>query len=320
MVITNIKSTRKNTEGSTTIYTHVGSLRKILVGKGGDLCTMTVYDDTTIIWQGILNDENTHKGKETKPYEIDFQNKKISTSLKVDLHSPAAVLHYKLNKTTGSVAIDSGSYASNGTLTNMSNDDWVQGKKYYGVAFDGADDRIACGVGSKAFDCYAAWTISSWIYSPDITRDGVIFANNISNKQLYCGINGDGTCFVRIQGSTSGQIRPLSVDALPNTQWFHFVMTYDGSSDASGVRIYINGVEQDVSLYVLSDLVGTTKITQEIFIGSHVAGATPFAGTIDDFRLYQEELTPEEVTLLYNDGIGTEEDFTVADITVIYET
>ena len=163
-------SVRVYTETTTTAKTGAGNLDTIVVAKGGDLCTMTVYDDTTVLWEGLLNDQDTYMGKKCKPYTLDFASLPFDTSLKIKIHSPAAVLHYKLDATTGSAATDSGSYASNGTLVNMANEDWVQGHRLNALAFDGADDQITCGNGSKAFDCYEPWTIACWYYTTDITK------------------------------------------------------------------------------------------------------------------------------------------------------
>ena len=79
-------------------------------------------------------------------------------------------------------------------------------------------------------------------------------------------------------------------------QWTHLLVTYDGSAKPDGVRVYVNGehwehrVEQD-------SLRDTIRANVSLYAGRRNPGSH-FKGSIDDVRLYNRVLTPEEVLLL----------------------
>lgn len=86
-------------------------------------------------------------------------------------------------------------------------------------------------------------------------------------------------------------------------KWHHIVGTYDGAT----VRIYVDGVERD-SLAVTGNIGSTTTpVRIGAGSGSPVSGEEPFDGTIDDVRIYDRGLSPDEILTMFNsrghDGI-----------------
>ena len=76
----------------------------------------------------------------------------------------------------------------------------------------------------------------------------------------------------------------------------HVVVTYDGSSTAAGVIVYINGVEQTPN--VLNDTLSTTTINSASWkIGSSYGAGV--ACTIDEVAIFSKTLTSEEVNSIY---------------------
>ncbi|MEO1835668.1 MAG: DUF1553 domain-containing protein [Akkermansiaceae bacterium] len=79
-------------------------------------------------------------------------------------------------------------------------------------------------------------------------------------------------------------------------RWTHVFATYDGTSKASGVRIYFDGVEQ--KLDVASDALSGTIATE---VGFRIGARTehiPFVGILDEVRVYGSRLTSSEVARL----------------------
>ena len=85
-----------------------------------------------------------------------------------------------------------------------------------------------------------------------------------------------------------------SAGSLPLRAWNHKVVVYNGSS----VTEYFNGAV--VSSYAASgEPLGTGR---GMIIGSWQPFGQNYAGTIDDFRIYDRALTEDEVALLYGKG------------------
>lgn len=77
--------------------------------------------------------------------------------------------------------------------------------------------------------------------------------------------------------------------------WHHIVGTYDGAT----VRIYVDGVERD-SLAVTGNINSTTTpVRIGAGSGSPISGEEPFNGTIDDVRIYDRGLSPEEILTVF---------------------
>jgi hypothetical protein len=86
-------------------------------------------------------------------------------------------------------------------------------------------------------------------------------------------------------------------------QWQHVFVTYDGSSKASGIHIYVEGKPQqwDTNEDRLS---GTIRTDVPLHIGRRSPGS-PFAGLIDEVRMYDRRLAEAEVAALAgSDPIG----------------
>ncbi len=102
-------------------------------------------------------------------------------------------------------------------------------------------------------------------------------------------------------------VRVRSTKPLPLNLWTHVAVTYDGSSRASGMRIYVNGqpVDQEVvrdnlykdivydDSYEGKDMVEIATLT---LAGRH-NDVTLSAALLDDFKVYGCELSPVEVRL-----------------------
>ena len=70
-------------------------------------------------------------------------------------------------------------------------------------------------------------------------------------------------------------------------------MTYDGSGKASGLSIFANGKPMELEI-VRDALKGTIRTDAALTVGRRELGP-PFVGQIDDLRLYNKALTPDEI-------------------------
>ena len=89
------------------------------------------------------------------------------------------------------------------------------------------------------------------------------------------------------QGSASGSF-PISDD-----EWTHIaVVVPEGASSTDDIRMYINGFpEAQEDLTVVSHAINTS-VDSDVLIGSN--GVEFAQGLIDDVRIYDRELTPED--------------------------
>ncbi len=80
--------------------------------------------------------------------------------------------------------------------------------------------------------------------------------------------------------------------------WLHVAVSYDGSSRAEGVRLYVNGEQQPLDI-LANSLDGSMISETHLFLGVR-SERTPerFRGAIDELRLYDRQLSGLEIQCL----------------------
>lgn len=84
---------------------------------------------------------------------------------------------------------------------------------------------------------------------------------------------------------------------LPADVFTNLCFTYDGSGKAAGLKLYVNGLLAKTSIKI-DTLKGSILSGTPFSIGRRSRTSTPFAGRIDDVRVYNRELTGNDVTAL----------------------
>jgi hypothetical protein len=85
------------------------------------------------------------------------------------------------------------------------------------------------------------------------------------------------------------------VDALPVDQWRRVTATYDGSSKAAGLRLYVDG--REVKTTVIRDTLHAKPRDNALEIGSRSRDAGFRHGSLDEIQLWRTALTPAEVAV-----------------------
>jgi len=92
-------------------------------------------------------------------------------------------------------------------------------------------------------------------------------------------------------------IRVLAARPLPADGWHHLFVTYDGSRDATGLKIYYDGEVQDV--YVESNsLRGSIRTATPLLLNRRSTGEGASGAAVEDIRFYRRALSPPEVKTL----------------------
>ena len=170
------------------------------------------------------------------------------------------------------------------------------------------DDGIRLEVGN--FHRYEPFSVSLWINSPEAFERAVIF----HRSRAWTDAGSRGYELLVDQGHLNAalvhfdpgnSIRIRTKEPLPLNSWHHVVMTYDGSSRAAGLTLYLNGkrVEVEVIRDVLTkDIPGGGE--EHIILGARFRDHGFTHGKIDDVHVYSRELTPLETARLHQTESG----------------
>lgn len=176
------------------------------------------------------------------------------------------------------------------------------------MLLDGVDEYVNCGTdASLSFERTNTFSIGAWINMSSLAANNFICgklesSGNFRGWRVQVQSTGDIQFFAR---NSSGKVLQLKTNnTFTTSTWYHVVMTYDGSSAASGVTIYVNGNSE--ALTTISDTLDATIINSEPFsIGAQGLAGTPvfyFNGYLDEIVVYNTELTSGQVTNLYGNG------------------
>jgi len=171
----------------------------------------------------------------------------------------------------------------------------------WGMDFDGTGDYINCG-SDASLDELGPLTYSAWIYPLTLGEAdiGKIFSKQYTNFGFYStGTNPTMLRFL-VTYATTNLVASSEKNVVSFNQWSHVAVTWDGSSEADNIHIYVNGVE--VSSYVQRiDGVDarTSDAGQNQIIGSNAASTQDFNGTIDEVRIYNRTLGSGEIMYSY---------------------
>jgi hypothetical protein len=83
--------------------------------------------------------------------------------------------------------------------------------------------------------------------------------------------------------------------------WQHVYVTYDGSSKAQGVKMFIDGVEQEMKIEA-NALKGSIKTQTPTRIGQRSHVQIFHEGSVQDVRIYDRKLAPTEIQALAKVG------------------
>jgi hypothetical protein len=98
----------------------------------------------------------------------------------------------------------------------------------------------------------------------------------------------------------------LQVDfnhSMTANNWYHIVLTYDGSEEASGLALYINGVASTPTINVDGGFIGDIENNDNLEFGNGNFFSGDRQGVYDEITIWEDELTAGQVTTLYNSGI-----------------
>ncbi|MGD9162924.1 MAG: hypothetical protein PVG39_31245, partial [Desulfobacteraceae bacterium] len=214
--------------------------------------------------------------------------------------SSSLVGWWKLDETSGLTAVDSSIFGNDGTLENMSGNEWTGGTLGGALEFDGDNDYVDLPIGdviNSLTDC----TITSWVNWTGLGNDWQRiwdFGSNEYENMYLCPNSASGHIqFAITLGSWMDEDQTITSDVLP-TGWHHTVVIIDSAN--SSHTIYLDGefaAENTSARYTPSNL-GKTK---DNMLGRSQYSSDPyFNGIIDDVRIYNRVLEPEEIAQLYD--------------------
>ena len=219
---------------------------------------------------------------------------------KVEADSPNyLVAYWSFDEGSGNTAYDGSGNGNDGTIIGTTWSEGIYGKALY---FDGDNDYV--NFTSPVLNT-PSYSICAWVKPDSITggTDMYVIANGgegggtgfYINTEWAGGFNGDyqfGVSKKDIGFRGSASNNP------PSTNWTFLVGTWDGSSNPSNIKLYVDGVMTATGIQgTYKDRpernlrIGAPSNDENINLGSWI-------GVIDEVRIYNRVLTDDEIETL----------------------
>src|SRR3990172_4349278 len=186
----------------------------------------------------------------------------------------------------------------------MTESDWVLGKFGNGLDLDGSDDYVEIGSSTKVDNSYAG-TISAWIKPSGNTGYETIFGygggSTSGAGRFQMRLFGTSNRVILYQGSDGESPANLIYGgtSLSDNTWYYVTL----SSDGSQYKIYVNGVEESLTIstgtnngdwFADTSVIETDKSTLGR-LWRDGAWLEPYRGIIDDLKIYNYARTPAQI-------------------------
>jgi type II secretory pathway pseudopilin PulG len=228
---------------------------------------------------------------------------------------------WKLDETSGLNAEDSSGQGNDGTLNYMNGDEWTAGQISGALAFDGTNDYVDLGTDSSLnFGSSEPFTVAAWVKTTEdygmilsfrsSTDDGSVIDMAVGYEG---GANDPGKAMILVrQNGGSGGYANVKGGSVNDGLWHHMAAI---RGSGSTIELFLDGVSQGTDSGAESAGAITTDwraIGSErrwVNVGFGTADQRYLDGTVDDVRIYNRALEPNEIaqlaeTLEYEDFYG----------------
>lgn len=183
-----------------------------------------------------------------------------------------------------------------------------------GLALEIEGDNAVTMKGTPETKRCQAFSFGLWVYPRESIKRAVLAHRSRSGidsagRGFEIIIQNDFPEFALAHFSPGNEIRLRAKAPLPLNQWTHLAATYDGSSRAAGMKLYINGAAHDAEVvrdHLYRDIIyradwgddpgGKDGVVENGVVLASRHNDAPFKnGLVDEFFFFNRQLTPLEV-------------------------
>jgi len=245
------------------------------------------YDTTTInsFFEGVID--------HVKVYDFEMTPAQVAW----DYNRGAPAAHWKFDEGEGTTITDSSSNSNTGNF-GTNEPAWTSSGKFNSaIEFTSSESDYIDVAHSDSLSPIEDVTVSAWVKLNSLANYQVI----AFKPQYYWLGFYSTTGRLRADLYTSGydDLVASSDTALSTGQWYHVTFVYDGSE----MILYKNGTE-----IASQNRTGTRDDTYSSVLdigGDTVSDNYYFDGVIDDIKIYNYALTPEQIKMDYNQNSAT---------------
>jgi len=221
----------------------------------------------------------------------DEQNYSVFTDFNKQL-----LLYTNFENVSGTIINDASSYENQAQLRNGQFNPQTQKIRGDYLSLNGINQDVVIPF-NETFNLVQNYSVEAWIRHDGVqTSSWASIINRNGNAGFRLHHNSLNTRFEFAVG-TSDYVAGQPAEGIQIGRWYHLVGTYDGQH----IKLYVDGEEQGV--VSASSLTPTSS--SPLYIGSFDGVSRWFNGSIDEVRIWNRVLTPNEIQSSFNAKTAT---------------
>lgn len=224
---------------------------------------------------------------------------------------PRCKYAYLFSEGSGGTVQDTSGNGNTGTFLSVTEPGWnklvpsynLLGQAMNSVLFDNNNDYINAGT-SDVVNSNTPVTICLWAnqIAASATANGRFIDRGATTILFYADQGADGKAIAFSVAGTQNLVRITSNASAVFNTWQHWCMTWDGSTAAANVHIYLNNVE--TTYQTTTDAVlPTSAAGTALYIGNRADQTRCYNGYLSDIGIFNAVLTSQERTDIYQYGL-----------------
>jgi len=174
------------------------------------------------------------------------------------------------------------------------------------LLFDGINDYVDCGdnnnlsFGDGSSD--SPFSISAWIKPDNAAKFRIIFKFGSTLKEYFFQVANGKKLQMSLNNNSGQSIGRNGASNIPTTSWSHVAMTYNGSGDPTGIKIFLNGSLNNGSTFANGGTyTAMTNTSEPVQLGKF---STTYAdGRMDEVAIFNSSLLATDISDIYNSGL-----------------
>ncbi|MFC4993892.1 DUF1553 domain-containing protein [Rubritalea tangerina] len=153
------------------------------------------------------------------------------------------------------------------------------------------------------FENNQSFSYGAWIKVPHALSAGIIARMDVadSHKGYDLWAENGRLAVHLIHAWPQNYLKVRTKSKVPENEWVHAFVTYDGSKKAQGVKIYLNGQEQKLDIQG-NKLTESMKNKAPLLLGSRHDAQYFTNGQLHSFQIFDKKLSPDEVIAISING------------------
>ena len=152
----------------------------------------------------------------------------------------------------------------------------------------------------------ASFAVNFSSLSPSLQRIVVKKSPTNTNWEYIISRSGNSIQgFLANNGAPSNYIAITQSISLTASTWYHITLTYDGSSSANGLSLYVDGIYDGTGRSTVGTYTAMNTFADDLIFGRNSNNTSQSVnGSLDVIRLWDKKLTVGEARLLAIDELA----------------